>query len=271
MSPAPGSSSNGSSRPAGSEVHQVGDPAELAALFGRRPEVHIYGLGDLDEPFWPASRWVRRGDAVVGVVPLPDSDITAVYAVSDADAEGTLDLLMDLVGELPVGALVTGPTGLARRVGSVRPIVDLRPHVKMALRQRALLPDAEGVRPLDFSHVGELAALHATDPGAAFWLPSMLGDDTYVGLWVDGELVSAAGTHLVSEHHSVAAIGGVITRPDQRGRGYAGRVTAGVIVRLGGRADTIGLNMVTENEPARRAYARIGFDVCWSYEEIELR
>ena len=258
-------------------MRRVGDPAELVALFARRPEIHIYALGDLDEPFWTSSRWLRRGDAVVGVVPLPESDVTAVYAVSDADPEGTLDLLVDLLAELPVGALVTGPTGLARRVGEVRSIKDLQPHVKMVLRERALLPDRSRlsdqatVRPLDSSHVAELSALHATDPGAAFWLPSMLGDETYFGVWIEGELVAAAGTHLVNEHHSVAAIGGVITHPGHRGRGYAGVVTAGVVERLGSRAATIGLNVVTENEAARLAYTRIGFGVCWGYEEIELR
>lgn len=251
-------------------IRRVDDPEEIAALFEQRPEVHIYGLGDLDEPFWTPSRWVRRGDAVVGVVPLPDSDVTAVYAVSDADPDGTLDLLVELLPELPAGALITGPTGLARRCAEIRPIEDLLPHVKMVLRDRSELPAAPSVTPLDVSHADSLAALHATDPGAAFWSPSMLADETFVGLWIDDELMAAAGTHVVSENHGVAAIGGVITRPDQRRQGYGGIVTAGTIARIGDRAGTIGLNVITENEPARRAYARLGFEVCWSYEEIEL-
>lgn len=252
-------------------IREVDDPAELAALFGARPEVHIYGLGDLDEPFWGPSRWWRRGDAVVGVVPLPDSDVTAVYAVSDADPDGTLDLFMEILPDLPVGTLVTGPTGLAKRAAAARPIIDLEPHVKMVLRDRAALPDPEGVEPLSFDHVDELTDLHATDPGAAFWSPAMLADDTFVGLRVDGRLVAAAGTHVVSVRHGVAAIGGVIAHPDHRGRGYAGLVTAGTAARIGARATTIGLNVVTTNQAARRAYERIGFTVCWSYEEIELR
>ncbi len=252
-------------------MHPVVDPAELAALFARRPDVHIYGLGDLEEPFWTRSRWVRRGDAAVGVVPLPDSTVTAVYAVSEADPEGTLELLIELLPELPPGALVTGPTGLARRAEAVRAIDDLGPHTKLVLGDRRRLPDPSAVRPLDASHVAELTALHASDPGAAFWSPSMLADGTHVGLWIGDELVAAAGTHLVSERHSVAAIGGVIVRPDQRGRGHAGRVTAGVIERIGARATTIGLNVDSGNEPARRAYARLGFEECWRYEEIEVR
>jgi RimJ/RimL family protein N-acetyltransferase len=252
-------------------VRAVVDREELVALFGRRPEVHIYGLGDLDEPFWSPSRWTRRGDAVVGIVPLPDSEVTVVYAVSDADPAGTLDLLVELLPDLPSGALITGPTGLARRCAMVRPIEDLAPHTKLVLKDRSSLPVPVGVQPLDRTHLPELVALHATDPGAAFWSPAMLGDETFVGLRVAGELVAAAGTHLVSERYSVAAIGGVIVHPAHRGRGHAGLVTAGAIERIGGRAATIGLNMVSANEPARRAYARLGFEECWRYEEIELR
>ncbi len=31
-------------------ARRVSDPAELADLYGRRPDVHPYGLADLEEP-----------------------------------------------------------------------------------------------------------------------------------------------------------------------------------------------------------------------------
>ena len=50
---------------------RVTDPDVLANFHSDEPGAHIYALADLEEPFWSASQWFRRGDAVVGVVSLP--------------------------------------------------------------------------------------------------------------------------------------------------------------------------------------------------------
>jgi len=78
----------------------VSDPGELAALFERDRHDHIYALADLDEPFWSASTWWRNGDAALGLVGLPEGQ-TIVYAVSTADAQGTLALASELATEIP--------------------------------------------------------------------------------------------------------------------------------------------------------------------------
>src|SRR5690606_32377740 len=36
---------------------RIEDPAELATLFQRDRETHIYGLADLEEPYWSHSAW----------------------------------------------------------------------------------------------------------------------------------------------------------------------------------------------------------------------
>ena len=36
---------------------ELRDRDELASFFRRRPEVHAYELGDLDDFFWPHTRW----------------------------------------------------------------------------------------------------------------------------------------------------------------------------------------------------------------------
>ncbi|MEM8709085.1 MAG: hypothetical protein AAGE98_21670, partial [Actinomycetota bacterium] len=80
----------------------VTDPAELMAHYADRRPAHIYALADLEEPFWTPSRWYRRGDAVVGVVSMPGGEGAAVYAVATTDPEATLDLVVDVLPELPV-------------------------------------------------------------------------------------------------------------------------------------------------------------------------
>ena len=248
------------------ELEAVTEPEGLVELFSRRPEIHAYGLADLDEPFWSASQWFRRGDAAVGIVPLPGSSITAVYAVSDADPHGSLSLLEALVDRIPARALVTGPIGLCSVLAPVGPREDLGVHLKYVLDSGARLPEV-AVSPLGPSDAPALTRLHDTDPGAAFVVPAMLADQSFVGVWEDGDLVAAAGTHVLSDRHRVAAIGGVLTRPDRRGRGLGSKVTAGVCHRIAGRVDTIALNVHEGNEPARRAYERLGFRECFRYEE----
>lgn len=255
--------------PPGAEL--VGDPAPLAAHYAAERAVHIYALADLEPPFWEPSRWYRRGDAVVGIVSLPDGEGAAVYAVSTADPDGTLALVVELLDALPPGQLITAPVGLAEAVAPHRAITWAGPH----LRYHLVDTSAIGTRHADVVDLGTddlaaLAALYATEPGAAFFLPHMLSDDTFVGVRVDGQLVAAAGTHVLSVGHDVAAIGAVYTHPDHRGRGWGAAVTAGVVHRLAGRVGTIGLNVAESNAAARTVYDRLGFEAIWRYEECEL-
>lgn len=247
----------------------VADRAELIEFFGDDPRVHIYALADLCEPFWTPSTWWRRGDAVVGVVPLSHGS-TAVYAVSSRDPDATLELLADALPEIPPGSLITGPLGSAEVARPTREIVWERTYHRYHLTDRGRVPDPGEIEPLGRTHTDELLELYATDPGAAFFLPSMLDDDAYVGIRDRGRLVAVAGTHVVAEEVGVAAIGAVVTHPDHRRRGLGRRSTAGVIARLGDRVPLIGLNCADRNTGARAMYEAMGFERLLGYEECEL-
>jgi ribosomal protein S18 acetylase RimI-like enzyme len=257
--------------PAPADSRIVTDPDELAGFFGDRPVVHIYALADLDEPFWSGSRWYRRGDAVVGLVGLPDGEGLAGYAVATRDPDGTLALLAELAPSLPAGLLVTGPVGLADRLGTVRPLAWAGPHERYELDADVTLPTPDpDVEPLGPTDADELVDLYGRVPGAAFVLRHMLDDETFVGVRVDGRVVAAAGTHVVAGRHRTAAVGAVFTDPDHRGRGYGRAVTVGVLHRLRGRVDTVGLNVASDNTTARRIYESLGFRPIQPYEEAEL-
>lgn len=255
---------------------QVTDPDELASLFGRDRVVHVYGLADLDEPLWSRSTWWRRGDAVVGSVDLAgDGRHPAFYAVSTAAPEGTLDLLVELLPRIPPGAAGTGPLGLLAAVSPHRPVDDEGVRVKMTVSPDALRPPppdpAVELVTLDGRDADELVALHATDPGAAFLVTSMLDEGVHVGARVDGRLVAAGGTHARSTRYGVAAIGGVLTDPAMRGRRLAAHVVVALTRRLHDAGDTVGLNVAEANTSARRLYERLGFTVVHRYEEVVLR
>ena len=251
----------------------VDHPTELAELFGRDRGVHAYGLADLEEPLWGRSRWFRRGDAVAGIVDL-GKGISTVYAVSAADPDGSVALVVDLLDEIPPATMITAPLGLAAAVGARCEIDDLGVHVKCHLRRPAQAVDTAAIVPIATADFPRLAALHETAPGDAFVLESMLADDTFVGIEhpdEPGRLIAAAGTHTLSERYRIAAIGAVLVEPAFRGRGLGAVVTAGVIDRLVGRVDDIALNVEAANAPARRTYQRLGFVDLLEYEEIIVR
>lgn len=255
--------------PSGAEV--VTDPATLVEFFADRPGAHVYALCDLEEPYWTASRWYRRGNAVVGVVQMPDGQGAAVYGVSTQDPSGTLTLLTELHSILPPGQLITGPTGLANAFHGQRPLRWARPHLRYELSTSTAVPDRDPrIVDLDRRHLDDLNALYANEPGAAFFLPHMLDDETFVGAYDAGQLVAAAGTHVLSETKSCGAVGGVYAHPEHRGRGLGRAVTAGVIERIGTRANLIALNVATDNRPARSVYEQMGFEPILDYEECEL-
>ena len=211
----------------------VTDRGELTQYYADNAAAHIYALVDLDEPFWSASSWYRRGDAVVGLVKIPDDETAVVYAVSTRDPTGTMALIVDLLPLLRPGVLVTGPEGLGQALLPHRRLAWSGPHLRYRLKDhcRPPAPDSRLVD-LDEVHAPLLAELYASDPGAAFYRPSMLFDQSFVGVVEDGRLLAAAGTHVLSELRGVAAVGAVYTRPSYRGRGLGRLVMAGVLARI---------------------------------------
>jgi RimJ/RimL family protein N-acetyltransferase len=85
-----------------------------------------------------------------------------------------------------------------------------------------------------------------------------VGQGGYLFWVVDGQPVSMAG--IAGETNNGAAVVGVYTPPALRGRGYARGVLAAAArrIRQEGR-DRVFLMARTENAPALRCYARLGF------------
>jgi predicted GNAT family acetyltransferase len=100
--------------------------------------------------------------------------------------------------------------------------------------------------------------------------PSQLDRGVFRAIAEGQELVAVAGTHVVSDWASVAAVGSVYTRPDRRGRGYGRKASAAVaadLLRRGIR--TIVLNVAMDNAPALAVYRRLGFmPFCGYYEGV---
>jgi ribosomal protein S18 acetylase RimI-like enzyme len=88
-----------------------------------------------------------------------------------------------------------------------------------------------------------------------------LGSSAVFGALHDGDLVGIAGFAVregVKEAHK-GLLWGMYVRPDARKSGVGRRLVAAIIDFARERVEILQLSVVSDNEPARRLYARLGF------------
>lgn len=97
---------------------------------------------------------------------------------------------------------------------------------------------------------------------------NQLRDGIFFGFYEANELVSIAGTHVLSKNAGVAAIGNVFTEPRHRNKGLATKASIRVAQWLRAEGiETIVLNVAKNNKPALAIYENIGFrHYCEYYE-----
>ncbi len=256
-------------------VVELRDREEIAALCRRAPAVHAYELGDLDDFFWPHTRWFGW-DGGGGVSQLAllysEHELPVLIGLPEEPRDEMSALLGELQAELPprvyahVGA---DALGVLRRYGTA---TAPQAHLKMALVDAGRLDAiANGVERLGDGQRGEIEAFYELAYPGSWFVPRMLETGRYVGLRDAHGLTCVAGVHVWSPRWRVAALGNVATRPDVRGRGLAQRACAALCRRLfDDGIDTIALNVRADNPAAIRAYERLGFAVVAEYAEVLL-
>ncbi len=252
------------------------DKSTIETILRGNVFLNIYGLGDLDDFFWPYTTWYALTDtAGVQAIALmyTGGSLPCLHALSEDDRViYTGELLRCLIPILPRRFHAHLSLGLESILAEH---YTLRPHgkdYKMALRDKSLLSnvDVSQAAGLSMSNLSEIIGLFKKAHPGNYFEPRMLETKQYYGIRRSGELVSAAGVHVYSRRYRVAALGNVTTHPDYRGKGYGRTVTAKVCKSLVGEIDDIGLNVKADNTSAIRCYERLGFEVVGSYGEFEV-
>jgi ribosomal protein S18 acetylase RimI-like enzyme len=242
-------------------VIAVSDRARLRAYFRRAPERHLYELGDLDDFFWPHTRWYALeidGDLRAVVLLYSPGALPTVVAIGDRAP--LAELLAELREELPARLHAHLSPGL---FDALAPRYASEPHgemLKLALADRARLAgvdvaDVVPLRPEDHAEVERFFA-HAY-PGN--WFDARMLETGHYFAIRDGELVAAGGVHVYSPAERVAALGNIAVAASHRGRGLATRLTARICRSVQGSVDHVGLNVRRDNRPAIACYERLGF------------
>jgi ribosomal protein S18 acetylase RimI-like enzyme len=251
------------------------DKTQIHQYLESDPYLHIYGLGDLDDFFWPRTTWY-------GLLGSSASDkphaIALVYAGPDLptvlglsrNMEAMQMLIESIAHLLPHRFYAHFSPGVELALSKTHDVEFAADHLKMKLiePEKVWLVETGDVVELGPSHAAEMEALY-TDAYPGNWFDErMLETGQYRGLRRDGQLASIAGVHVYSPAYKVAALGNIVTRREYRGRGLATAVTAAVCIGLIRESLRIGLNVQADNAAAIEAYKNLGFEVAANYREF---
>ena len=243
----------------------VTDRRQLRAFLETDRLLAAYAICDLEDKEFGKTRWggAFDGDRLIAVA-LEYSGLTPQPLFVMGRGDGIEAILRDVVR--PRAAYVAV---LPDAIEAVRTAyrLDAGPQmVRMWVDRARFRPYPADVRRLLPVDIGELNRLYQL--GFASWLPSSaIGDGVYFGMRVDGRLVAAAGTHVISPTARLAVVGNVLTHVDYRGRGYATAVTGAVTAELLRTCDQVVLNVRSDNPPALQAYRRLGYAEHVRFEE----
>jgi ribosomal protein S18 acetylase RimI-like enzyme len=246
-------------------ARQITDRALLHEFLAQDRLYAAYAICDLEEREFGRTRWgaaydghelIAVGMEYTGPTPQP------LFVLGRPD--GISAVLRDVIR--PRAAYIAARTMMLPAV-EAHYRVDPGPQmVRMWVDRARFRPYPATVQRLLPVEIGELNRLYQL--GFASWLPSgAIADGVYYGMRVNGQLVAAAGTHVVSPAARLAVVGNVLTHLDYRGRGFATAVTGAVTAELLRSCDQIVLNVRADNPPAINAYRRLGFIEHARFEE----
>jgi ribosomal protein S18 acetylase RimI-like enzyme len=229
-----------------------------------------YAICDLSEREFGRTRWgiATSGDELVAVV-LEYSGMTPQPMFVMGEPDGIAAILRDVVR--PRAAYVAAKAASLPAVAQHYRVEPGPEMVRMWVDRASFQPvtaRVERLLPVDAHDLNRLYQL-----GFAAWLPSSaIGEGVYYGIRVNGRLVAAAGTHVISREAGLAVVGNVLTHADHRGRGYAKAVTSAVTAELLRTCNEVVLNVRADNPPAIAAYRRLGYrDHCRFEERLARR
>lgn len=233
----------------------------------------IYGLGDLDDRFWPHTTWYALEEAGrIKALTLMYSGLTLPTLLALGD-EGQLPALQELIRSmirlLPIRFYAHLSLPLADVLEEQYRLESHGVHRKMGLMDRSHLPAADppGLVSLLPADLDEVRTFYDVAYPGGWFEPQMLETGQYLGLRGADGLLSVAGVHVCSPRYRVAALGGIATHPAHRGRGLARAVVGALCRRLLATVDHVGLNVKADNEPAARCYRSLGFTATATYLE----
>ncbi len=256
-------------------IRRTRDRRQLEELLGVDRAYAAYALSHLETgPFEQSEFWVAEAPSGIGVV--LSSDAIGSTLITSGDPTAVAAIL----------SLHPGPRVAYLSTASPEHMPAIRRwhHVDDPLTMRRMAVRLEGFTPVPDEPAGvqirrlsdldlhAVNGLYAVDERSGQYTGPQINNAVYFGAFIDGELASIAGTHVVSPMMSIGVVGNVLTHPAFRGRGLATYVTSRVtstLFDLGCRL--VVLTADPQNTPAVHAYRRLGYELGAPIVEARLR
>lgn len=248
-------------------VRRTVDPDEIAAALAADRFYAAYALGFLEDHSFAKSSWaIAEGPGGAGsAIGLIYRGLRPHFAFLMGPAARVRDLLAE--GIRPRQAyFACRPSHLDDlrdfyRTGTT----DLM--IRMRVTAETFRPVEHDAVPLDSSQISTVNRLYSRGVGAIL-TRTLMNEGRYFGIFHQRTLVAVAGTHFIAPRYEIAAVGNVFTHPDYRGRGLAKACTSAVTASLLNDCPDVVLNVNAVNEPARRAYRRLGYEEYCPFIEV---
>jgi RimJ/RimL family protein N-acetyltransferase len=245
-------------------VQRLREPEEIRRLLEPHRRYAAYGLAQLEPPLFKQSQWwLAEGDG--GHALLMHSHGGLGHALLTLGDEIGLYVLLGL----HPGPAYSFATIELEHLPVMRPFFSFsqtQPVQRMIVDRRAFVPapllraDASlHLRRLSAADTPDVNRLNASEGIGIRYRRDQIRDGTYFGIFSDGLLVAMAGTHGISEADRIAVLGNVFTHPRYRNSHLALQTTSAVTSELLETCDEVVLTVDPRNEPAVKAYSRLGY------------
>ena len=228
-----------------------------AILEGRRPYA-AYALGQLEPALFRLTEWWLSSGARNQALLLHSHGGlgNATFAMGEATA---LDALLSVhPGQRQT--FLTCEVSHLETVLRHFVLEQRQTMIRMQVTPQSFRPSAEmEVRRLKGDDARDINRLYRTDGVPSFYSGRQIDDSVYFGVERDGRTVAVAGTHVISSASAIAVVGNVYTHPSYRGQHMAQATTSAVTQQLLRFCREVVLSVDPTNEPAVRAYQRLGY------------
>lgn len=248
------------------KVERFEDKDKILAFLQQDRLYAAYAIGDLEPSLFAQSQWFGaedNGELQTLALFFTGLNPPALFVMGDSDG---LAAILDSALR-PERAYFTCQAEHLPAVQAYYDLGEMEHMFRMTITPVDFRPVSGPTIKLNLSHLDALLKLYRWGGGDAF-APYQLQDGVYYGVEADGQLVSVAGTHLVSPTFGVAAVGNVFTHPNYRHRGYATACTSRVVEELLTQGLDVVLNVNQKNIPALSIYEKLGFRTYCSFVEV---
>lgn len=242
----------------------VHNKAKIESFLRCDPILHLFGLGDLDDFYWPYTGWyalVDNNEIRQLILTYIDAPSMVMMALANERMEEMRELLHSIIHLLPPRIYVHLSPGLADVLTTAYHLHSRGNFVKMALTNSEFLStsNTSAVMQLTVEDLPKIERFYQESYPENVFNARMLQTGQYFGIYQNSILIGVAGVHVYSPQYRVAVLGNIATHPDFRRQGIATAVTAKLCQSLRERVDHIGLVVKVDNTKAIACYTKLGF------------